>query len=69
MEKYKENYYVCPPAKVVTYQQTGKNLYPNQSVTMTFDSLRWIRIRSSDIDSTGFWPQGSLHTLSADGHI
>ena len=26
-------------------------------------------IRSSDNDSTGFWPPGSLHTLSADGHI
>ena len=26
-------------------------------------------IRSSDNDSTGFWPPGLLHTLSADGHI
>ena len=26
-------------------------------------------IRSSDNDSTGFWPPGSLHTLGADGHI
>ena len=26
-------------------------------------------IRSSDNDSTGFWPPGSLHTLSADWHI
>ena len=25
--------------------------------------------RSSDNDSTGFWPPGSLHTLDADGHI
>ena len=24
-------------------------------------------IRSSDNDSTGFWPPGSLHTLGADG--
>ena len=28
----------------------------------------WI-IRSSDNDSTGLWPPGSLHTLGADGHI
>ena len=27
------------------------------------------RIRSSDNDSTGFWPPGSLHTLGADGCI
>ena len=26
-------------------------------------------IRSSDIDSTGFWSPGSLHTLGTDGHI
>ena len=26
-------------------------------------------IRSSDNDSTGFWPPGSLRTLGADGHI
>ena len=26
-------------------------------------------IRSSDNDSTGLWPPGSLHTLGADGHI
>ena len=26
-------------------------------------------IRSSDNDSTGFWPPGSLHSLGADGHI
>ena len=26
-------------------------------------------IRSSDNDSTGFWPPGSLHTLGAVGHI
>ena len=26
-------------------------------------------IRSSDNDSTGFWPPGSLHILGADGHI
>ena len=26
-------------------------------------------IRSSDKDSTGFWPPGSLPTLGADGHI
>ena len=26
-------------------------------------------IRSSDNDSTSFWPPGSLHTLGADGHI
>ena len=28
-----------------------------------------LKIRSSDNDSTGFWPPGSLHTLGADGHI
>ena len=26
-------------------------------------------IGSSDNDSTGLWPPGSLHTLGADGHI
>ena len=26
-------------------------------------------IRSSDNDSTGFWPPGLLHTLGADVHI
>ena len=26
-------------------------------------------IRSSDYDSTSFWPPGSLHALGADGHI
>ena len=26
-------------------------------------------IRSSDNDSTGFWPPGSLHSLGVDGHI
>ena len=26
-------------------------------------------ILSSDNDSIGFWPPGSLHTLGADGHI
>ena len=26
-------------------------------------------MRSSDNDSTGLWPPGSLHTLGADGHI
>ena len=26
-------------------------------------------IRSSDNDSTGFWPPGWLHTLVADGYI
>ena len=28
-----------------------------------------LTIRSSDNDSSGFWPPGSLHTLGADGHI
>ena len=32
-------------------------------------SIRFHLIRSSDNDSTGFWPPGSLHTLGADGHI
>ena len=31
--------------------------------------LAVLAIRSSDNDSTGFWPPGSLHTLGADGHI
>ena len=35
-----------------------------QSIMVTHDT-----IRSSDNDSTGFWPPGSLHTLGADGHI
>ena len=33
------------------------------------DDLGPFPIRSSDNDSTGFWPPGSLHTLGADGHI
>ena len=28
-----------------------------------------LTIRSSDNDTTGFWPPGSLHALGADGHI
>ena len=28
-----------------------------------------VTIRSSDNDSTGFWPPGLLHTRGADGHI
>ena len=31
--------------------------------------VTWSAIRSSDNDSTGLWPPGSLHTLGADGHI
>ena len=33
------------------------------------DGRSYWTIRSSDNDSTGFWPRGSLHTLGADGHI
>ena len=36
---------------------------------MRYGSERPGLIRSSDNDSTGFWPPGSLHTLGADGHI
>ena len=47
-----------------------------KSVTM-YKNRQWVNyignfllaIRSSDNDSTGFWPPGSLHTLGADGHI
>ena len=31
--------------------------------------ILWDVKRSSDNDSTGFWPPGSLHTLGADGHF
>ena len=34
--------------------------------THIYEIRQW---RSSDNDSTGFWPPGSLHTLGADGHI
>ena len=34
---------------------------------MQHETRAWLR--SSDNDSTGFWPPGSLHTLGADGHI
>ena len=39
-----------------------------------FGILYWDRDRrasrrSSDNDSTGFWPPGSLQTMGADGHI
>ena len=44
-----------------------------EGTTPGVSSLRYIdkkpQIRSSDNDSTGFWPPGSLHTLGADGHI
>ena len=33
------------------------------------EALQMEVIRSSDNDSTGFWPPGSLHTLGADGHF
>ena len=33
------------------------------------DTTEGASIRSSDNDSTGLWPPGSLHTLGADGHI
>ena len=39
------------------------------SLCHIYASVRWVRIRSSDNDSTGFWPPGSLHTLGADRHI
>ena len=32
-------------------------------------NIHYHAIRSSDNDSTGFWPPGLLHTLGADGHI
>ena len=38
-------------------------------VTVTSHDRHGVSIRSSDNDSTGFWPPGSLHTLGADGHI
>ena len=37
-----------------------------QAIAWTNDILS---IRSSDNDSTGLWPPGSLHTLGAGGHI
>ena len=36
-------------------------------IVITITIIEWIR--SSDNDSTGYWPPGSLHTLGADGHI
>ena len=41
------------------------NILPNHKLGFYCLSL----IRSSDNDSTGFWPPGSLHTLGADGRI
>ena len=42
-------------------------VFQNQAIIWTdSDSLL---IRSSDNDSTCFWPLGSMHTLGADGHI
>ena len=37
------------------------------NVGMYYEARVWIQ--SSDNDSAGFWPPGSLHTLGADGHI
>ena len=50
-----------------------KRIFLNENVTITIQiSLKFVprgSIRSSDNDSTGFWPPGSLHMLGADGHI
>ena len=37
------------------------------AITTTFEVITLIR--SSDNDSTGLWPPGSLHILGADGDI
>ena len=50
-----------------------KRIFLNENVTISIQiSLKFVprsSIRSSDNDSTGFWPPGSLHMLGADGHI
>ena len=51
------------PGKDRVYTKLGPASF--EALWVTSRSL----IRSSDNDSTGFWPPGSLHTLGADGHI
>ena len=46
----------------------AKSLWEGGHVDIVPDKNRF-QIRSSDNDSTGFWPPGSLHTLGAAGHI
>ena len=45
----------------------GLSPVQRQPIIWTNDGL--LSLQSSDNDSTGFWPPGSLHTLGADGHI
>ena len=72
----------CFPRSSIKFQgHAGQNITdfdPNGAFldyrpVAAFKSLRFallfIRIRSSDNDSTGLWPPGSLHTLGADGHV
>ena len=41
------------------------------NISRHINNIKWCdySIRSTDNNSTGFWPTGSLHTLGADGHI
>ena len=57
IENYVWSYlYTLPPATNLIHVLASLNTY-------------YLLIRSSENDSTGFWPPGSLHTLGADGHI
>ena len=51
------------------YESPGER--KNQALCMIklCKTMKSPQIRSSDNDSTSFWPPGSLHTLGADGHI
>ena len=48
----------------------GEANWCNKSLARVWISAWWNwPIRSSENDSTVFWPTGSLHTLGTDGHI
>ena len=57
-------YHTVPEAKLTLF---SKRHFQVWGVEGNYNYL--LPIRSSDNDSTGFWPPGSLHTLGADGHI
>ena len=60
------------PQFMNSFNADPRNLKKNLSIRVLLISSSGISrsvIRSSDNDSTGLRPPGSLHTLGADGHI
>ena len=59
-----------PPSISSTILHVRYIEHANSKSVQSFPIWRYVfAIRSSDIDSTGLWPPGSLHTLGTDGHI